>query len=694
MAKPLVRETRFDFRKGRNTAISPDLLNDDELVDTTNARLSEKYGAFTKRSGCQRLHPNAFPAAIRGITQWDALSGKQIVVISNGDLYFRDGSDYSAAFTKATSSAVARSTANQDSPPTQTAGWLDADGTDDGKNSNGGSGTSPGSGSATVAAGSRLINKVGDPTIGTNVDAVDDLYTLGFKITVQNSGFGSVGFATAAVTLEYSTDGGGAWSPVTGAYFSVTVGNGTQTQTFTPVVQVAGAPAQVWFRLVLTTSWSYIDDPGFPGTGTFDVTGTVQCFNVTYKTDNFPTTWTTGAAKFSLTQPAIFAPFRASSSGAPLVLYIASGGHYFSWDGSATLTQLDPINSAPLATAIISYHTRMFAMSASTETPGLLPKTIFWSKIGDATNFNTGDKTLGGAAVTDFLTGQQLTALEVIGSSLLMATLDSIMRFQGHASDDIVISQDTEGISAEVGCIGPLALKRFENVAAFLTNRGPYAATEVSAVPIGEQVLPDFDALDSANLSKSVVQYNRGRKELLFVVPGAADSGLNKTIFVQAVRLQAWYGPWIYPFGINCMSNYIGASGIENVIAGCSDGYVRLMDVGSKDDVLYNGTGGSNITMTVELPTMQFGLPGVTKALNTMHLQATLPSGSDLRIQHGFDGESLIEDAVASSGESELNYRVDLDNQGKRLRMLFIDASSKQPIINGFIMDAYDYQRP
>src|SRR5438445_8992398 len=133
----------------------------------------------------------------------------------------------------------------------------------------------------------------------------------------------------------------------------------------------------------------------------------------------------------------------------------------------------------------------MFAGSASTITPGLLPKTIFWSVLGDATDFRTGDKTKGGSAVTDFLTGQQLQALEVIGSSLLMATSDSVMRFTGHASDDIVIAQDTEGISAEIGAVGPQALKRYENVAALLSDRGPYTVTETYAEPSGEELNPD-----------------------------------------------------------------------------------------------------------------------------------------------------------------------------------------------------------
>jgi hypothetical protein len=270
------------------------------------------------------------------------------------------------------------------------------------------------------------------------------------------------------------------------------------------------------------------------------------------------------------------------------------------------------------------------------------------------------------------------------------------MRFQGHASDDIVISQDTEGISAEVGVVGPLALKRFENVAAFLALRGPYAATETSATPIGEQVLPDFDALDSVNVSKTVLTHHRGRKELWFAVPGVSDAGLNKTVFVQSTRLQAWYGPWSYTFGINCMANYINSSGIENVIAGCSDGFVRLMDVGTLDDVIYDGTGGSSITMTVELPTIHFNDPGISKTIRQMKLQAKIPASSNLAVKTAFDGDTLINGSfVDTTFDGSLrDYRVDLDGQGKRFRLQFVDSSAVAPTVFGFTLQAYNMLRP
>ena len=689
MPKAIVQESRFDFRGGRVTAISPDLLNPNELV-TTNVRLTSQYGAFGKRSGCQRIHANAFPIGIRGVTQWDITSGKQTVVISNGDLYFRNGLSFDANFIKAASSATARSTANQAGTAE---GWVDPDGTDNGINTI--SVAASGGGSSATVAGDpgspRLYCKLGDPAIDNNVDAADDRYTFSFKLTADalslTPGVGSV--AAAQVNFEYSTNDGGAWTPIGDTYSvgaSPDFGPGVVTTEFTTTLVIPGAPAKLWIRLILKVT----------GYGAGTAVARVQCFNTAYLTDNYPVTWTTGTAKFSLTEPTIFAPFRAASAGAPLVLYMASGGHYFSWDGVSTLTQLDPTNSAPMATSLIPYHTRMFLMSASAATPGLEPKTIYWSEIGVATSFIPGDKTKGGKAVTDFLTGQQLTALEVIGSSLLMATIDSVMRFTGQSSDDIVISQNTEGISADVGAVGLLALKRFENVAAMLAYRGPYAVTETAAEPIGEQVLPDFDALDTANLSDSVVIYHKGRKELWFIVPGATDGGLNKTIFVQGVRLQAWYGPWTYSFGINCASNYTGSSGIENVIAGCSDGFVRLMDVGTLDDVLSNGTGGNNISLRCELPPLQFGIPGTAKTLDSMKLQASIPSGSNLVITATFDDQaSDIGSFVDTTFDGTLrDYRVDFDGQGKRLKLVFTDNSSKSPQVNGFMFYASDMQRP
>jgi hypothetical protein len=677
--KPEVVESRYDFRGGRNTAISSDLLNPNELVDCTNARISSTYGGFAKRTGSQRIHLNQMPAAITGVTQWDGPSGKQVVAISNGDLYYRNGFVFNAAFTKVSTAGIPRTTANQG----VNAGW-----TASSDSLSGPVGTN-----IDDSAGGFIICKLGDPAVDNNVVAADGLYTVTFTATADGTAMsGTYAAIDANVKLWYSLNSGALWTAFGDGPYSATASIGVKnSRTFTVTEFIPGSPpAPIWIRLILNLR--------VVGLASGNGVATVSVLNGGV---NYPATWTTGTAKMSTSQPAIFAPFRAATAGAPLVLYIASGGHYFSWDGSGnptSLVQLDPVAGVPemLPTNIISYHTRMFAMSASPTTPGLLPKTIFWSKIGDATSFATGDKTLGGKAVTDFLTGQQLTALEVIGSSLLMSTIDSVMRFTGHASDDIVISQDTEGISAEVGSVGPQTLKRYENVAAMLTDRGAYVVTETYSQPSGEQLNPDWQALDTLNLNKSSIEYNRNRKELLFAVPRQGDGGVPKSVFSQAVRLQAWQGPWVYPFAINCQGKYFDSTNLPNVIAGGTDGFIRLMDVGALDDVNADGTGGSNITMTVEIPVLHFGVPGLKKALKWMLLQANLPIGSNLQIGVSFDGGSETLFGVTPNDSGEEDYRVDTAGdvaQGFRTRIRFIDSSSQIVTINGFSLIGWNMQR-
>lgn len=686
--KPIVTDHRYDFRGGRNTAISSDLLNQNELVDTTNIRLDSTFGGFTKRTGSQRIHPTAFPNKIEACFQWDAPSGKQIVVISDGKFYYRNGYDYSTGFTQVSPvvPGVVRSTNNgTDTAKAWSGGVL-------GINSQ--SRTTPGS--STVASGSRLVCKLGDPnqTNGSNIPSTDRTYTLsGFKLTIDTTLVtGSGGFFSSSVLWEYSVDNGATWSPAGIANSSVStpeIGVLTTTEFGSTTFTIPGAALFAWVRAIPTITAQYV---GWAGT----VTGSFQVYDTVWQTDNYTFSWVTGAGGAQLGSPVTFAPFRAATSGAPLVLFIASNNHYWSWDGITTLTQLDPASSAPAAYTIAAYHTRMFATTSAQ------PKHLFWSKIGDATNFATGTKTDGGSALTDFLTGNALIAMELIGSSLLLATTEAIMRFTGHASDDIVIAQDTEGVSTEVGVVGPTAIKRYENTCAFMSSRGPYAATETYVQPIGEALNPDWYELDTANLNNTCIEYNRSRKELWFAVPRNIDGGLNKSIFVQSVRLNSWQGPWTYPFGITFLSKYTDANGSSNILAGCSDGFLRLMDVQNpttkvvKDDILYDGSGGVPITFTVEIPVIHFGIPALKKSLKWILLQADLPIGSSSVFNISFDAGTVVSTSIAPIDTGAQDYRVDVsgdNSQGFRPRIILTDSSEYSPTVYGMSIIAWNYQR-
>lgn len=678
--KPVVVESRYDFRGGRNTAITSDLLNPNELVDATNCRLTANYGGFSKRTGTQKIHQTGLGSRIDGLTQWDGPSGKQIVAISGGKLWYRNGFDYPTAFTSVTPTGTIKK--NSDNGGNYN--WTDTSGSNDGldqltRSTNG----------TSVSTGG-LVVQMGVPA-GTDDLANDDLYVMdSFSITADGTSLtGTYALITVTLTFEWSADGSTNWTPITptGGPFIVDAGIGfSDTATFTGVTFTIDSATNVFIRCIHTFS--------ITGSGSYggSATGTVSMKNGSNRTD---VQWVlTGG---SLGGNVFFMPFRDPALNGALSLYFSSGGHLWKWIGSgSTITQLDPTNSTPTASMVISYHTRAFATTAGQ------PKTLFWSKIGDPTVWSTGAKDMGGFAITDFLTQNALVSLETLGSSLAMATAGSVMRFTGHSSDDIVIAQDTEGISAEVGCVGAYALKRFENVAAMLSERGPYVVTETHVEPIGEQLANDWYTLDTVNINKSSVNYHRGRKELWVAVPRTTDSSQCKSIFVQSARLGAWQGPWTYSFGITSLAQYVDAQGIPNLISGGEDGFIRLMDFqagGSTkvlDDVLYDGTGGTAIAMTVEFPILHFGIPGLMKQLNHLLLQAELPTSSAFKVKISTDGAAFTDHAITGLGSGVREYKRDIlssISQGYRTRMQFVDASDHMVAVNGWTLVGWNYGR-
>src|SRR5258706_3568337 len=140
--------------------------------------------------------------------------------------------------------------------------------------------------------------------------------------------------------------------------------------------------------------------------------------------------------RFSTTVNAHFAPFRANTSGAPLRLYISSGGRVYVWDGTA-ISRIDGTNSVPSATLIEPYHTRIFANDIN------FPQFIFWSGVGIPDNFIPSTQIAGGSAMVDVLHGDAINATEIVGASLLIATKESVVRFTGYSANDIQIAQDT-----------------------------------------------------------------------------------------------------------------------------------------------------------------------------------------------------------------------------------------------------------
>lgn len=378
--------------------------------------------------------------------------------------------------------------------------------------------------------------------------------------------------------------------------------------------------------------------------------------------------------EFSTTAAPIFVPFRSTSANAALVLFIASGGKLYTWDGTS-LTRIDGTSNAPTAELLTAYHTRLFAVDSD------FVKHLFWSHVGDGEDWTVvvNDLSTGGNSVVDTLTGEAITALGVVGSSLAVATEDSLVRFSGYADDDIRVEQDTEGISSGHGAAGARMLRQAEEFLATLTAEGPYLVEEEGVRPIGLKVEPTFDGLDRSNLADAAIRYHRGRRELWFAVERSADTG-NQSVYAFSFRLQAWTGPWSYSFAIVDLARYEGPNGEEQLVAACGDGFVRHMDTGSRDDVLSDGTAGSTYELIAELPPLLFETgPAEVKALRRAILNAEASASATLSIETGFDGAALTGTAKSGlSGTEPRAIRFDLSGQGNRLRLRLRDGSADE----------------
>lgn len=386
-----------------------------------------------------------------------------------------------------------------------------------------------------------------------------------------------------------------------------------------------------------------------------------------------------------------FASFRAATSGAPLVLYITCGGRVYSWDGTATLTRIDGTNTIPAAELVVPYHTRLFMNSTS------FPQFVFWSGVGVPDNFTPSTAVAGGSAMVDVMRGDKIVGLEVIMGSLVIATKESLVRFSGYSANDIQIAQDTSGISAEVGVTGDNALLRAEQVAFAMTNKGPYAVMEAGALAVGPWVEPDFDNMDRTNIGNVCLGYHQGRREVWYAYCGPSDAGLNKSVLIYNLRLQRWFGPFIYPFGIVNLAQYEDSAGDKWLLAGCTDGFVRHMDIGGKDDMLNDGSAGSIYTMTVELAPYFFSDgPAYQKTLRNVFLQGNLEPNHALQIKYQIDDQAIQTHSITDTGNASLvlNYRSRLSGTGRRVRLVLSDASATVPEIAGLIVEAYHRERP
>jgi hypothetical protein len=356
------------------------------------------------------------------------------------------------------------------------------------------------------------------------------------------------------------------------------------------------------------------------------------------------------------------ARFATHRIGATIKLYVASDG-LFEWDGGV----LAAVPGAPAGVRDIAvYKLRMYAIAGT--------KTLYGSKIGAPTVWDP----LQDAIQADVETydTEPLTGLLVVGSSLLLFKADTIARFTGVDPNDIQIDTQTEGISPDVGCPYPATITALEDAGFFLSDRGPYLATEAGVKEIGLKIDKEFSFDNKALWSLAVAVAHRSRKEVWLSLPGDQETQ-NATTWVWNWKTMTWSGPW-KGMPAASLARYQLTDGTETVARGGYDGFVRQEDVPHlyRDDVLADGSGGTPIELHIEYPELFFGDPTRIKSLHQkQNLQADLGALGELTATWSSElgtGQTII----PSAGEGVFDYVFRLNGKGRRLKLLFTEATA------------------
>ena len=393
-----------------------------------------------------------------------------------------------------------------------------------------------------------------------------------------------------------------------------------------------------------------------------------------WTSDDEGVNWTARGSAGGVMSTTTQADFATMLIGSTSYLFIGSGSDVFTWDGT-TLTKRDLVNSVPQGPCMRVFQDRLFMTDLNE------PGTLFWSKLGDGTDFRVGGLSDGGFAVVNGDSNEPIIALEVLGNSLLIAQRNRISRFTG-TGNNIEILRDTQGVTSAVGPVHnkvsgflkahPGSFQRTEQVVEMWTDRGPYIVTEGGVVNIGAKI--DSNGLGADEVCwrdhtiPAYVVYHRARQETWYIFRSQADSAA-KSAFIYNRRLQCWSGPFQYPTGVTSVCQAV-IGGVPQILAGCDDGYVRRLDddTRARDD----GVVGGAYTHTIQLPPFIFpdAGPHNTKSLRSIFLQLQRQNTNTLPVVKVYPDNGSAETLTLVENPSVINapvnMRYDSNSQGKR----------------------------
>lgn len=340
-------------------------------------------------------------------------------------------------------------------------------------------------------------------------------------------------------------------------------------------------------------------------------------------------------------------------TGASAAVYMTDpSGAIKKYDG----TTISSLSGGPSNTTSIDvYQSRMFAAVKDSST-------IYWCKVNDPSKWASTDG--GGQAPVSVVDNTPILALKAVGNALLVFKENSVARFSGTDPANIRIDQDAQGLSRDVGLAGDRTLVAFDSFVFFLSEKGPYIASEAGLEYIGEPVEHWMQKVNWSQRDKFHACHNRTRGEIILYVSPQANETLsyggrwgwrysagNSSLYpvvglVYNYKSGTWWGPWVLGGSdevydpdsagipaITCSTgsyqrqdNLSAAKGEreESFLIGTSDGWVvdgdsfagyqDLMDRGSSFSQQH-GT-GTDYHAVIELPELHFGDQGRFKSLS------------------------------------------------------------------------------
>lgn len=369
-----------------------------------------------------------------------------------------------------------------------------------------------------------------------------------------------------------------------------------------------------------------------------------------------------------------FAEYRVA--GVPR-LYGVDGNLMFSFDGAT----LNVVTDAPSGLDdLVVYKGRGFGLKNET-LEYTAPDTLEdWSILNG-----------GGSYPIDTYDNEPLVAGAVAGDSLLLAKEDSVSRYTGYSRDTVTIGTNTDGVSSSVGVIAQATFIPIEDGVVFgVSDLGPYFFTESAAREIGMKVEPAFDFEDRDTWVDSFAVHNRRRKEIWLFLPGGIWWAYN-------YRTQSWSGPWDYQGFEPCAAARLErSSGRESVVVAGEDGILRdgdVDDVGARDDVLVDGTGGNPVPMVLTPRDLTFG-----DALRLKHghvellVLADLGPGGELIATWNADGRTKTT-RMTTKGSGIKPYVSGATLSFHRLSLTLADYTSEVVRVNAFNLEAEEGRR-